>query len=172
MFEFSFDYDYKYRPLVLFPETVGIIFKIVFMGKKELINARFTELNLTQIAAAKMLETTPQQMNAYVCGRKNFGKDTALKWSNTFGFNPNWLMYEDGPVLKDQSGGISINTVTNRIDHIIKNSTVGEKASEALKIENAQLSEKVKHLEMIIAEKDERITEKERLIQVLMKDNH
>lgn len=81
-------------------------------------------------------------------------------------------MYEDGPVLKDQSGGISINTVTNRIDHIIKNSTVGEKASEALKIENAQLSEKVKHLEMIIAEKDERITEKERLIQVLMKDNH
>lgn len=141
-------------------------------SKKEAISGRLVNLSLTQTSAAQMIGIAPQQFNAYICGRKKFGREAALKWSKTFGFNPNWLMYDEEPMLKEQAAGVSvINNISKAGRDSIVGSTVVTEPSAELLAENAALKAENKHLKDIIAEKEARIEEKERTIGILLGKN-
>lgn len=59
------------------------------------------ENGLTQTKIAKEIGKSTACVNQLLNGKDNFGKETALEWSNKLGLNVNWLMFDEEPMLKE-----------------------------------------------------------------------
>ena len=66
------------------------------IGKK--IKEYFSEAGMSQIAVAKILNVQPAAVSNQLNGRP-FGKNSASKWSNAFGFRAGWLLTGEGPMF-------------------------------------------------------------------------
>ncbi len=66
------------------------------IGKR--IKEYFSEAGISQIEVARMLDVQPAAVSNQLNGRP-FGKNSAGKWSNTFGFRTNWLLTGEGPMF-------------------------------------------------------------------------
>ena len=66
------------------------------IGKK--IKEYFSEAGISQMEVAKMLEVQPAAVSNQLNGR-TFGKNSAAKWSNAFGFRTGWLLTGEGPMF-------------------------------------------------------------------------
>lgn len=65
---------------------------------------------LSQSKIAEELNVSQAYVNLLLNGKNNFGIETALKWRDKFGFNPEWLIYETEPMLiSDYNKNISNN---------------------------------------------------------------
>lgn len=69
------------------------------IGKK--IKEYFSEAGISQTDVAKALNVQPAAVSNQLNGRP-FGKNSAAKWSNAFGFRVNWLMTGEGPMFDPQ----------------------------------------------------------------------
>ena len=69
------------------------------IGKR--IKEYFSEAGISQIEVAKVLDVQPAAVSNQLNGR-SFGKNSAAKWSNAFGFRPNWLITGEGPMFDPQ----------------------------------------------------------------------
>lgn len=67
------------------------------IGKK--IKEYFTESGISQIEAAKILKVRQAAVSNQLNGRP-FGKNSAAKWNEAFGFRINWLLTGEGPMFE------------------------------------------------------------------------
>lgn len=70
------------------------------IGKK--IKEYFSEAGISQMEVAKMLEVQPAAVSNQLNGRP-FGKNSAAKWSNAFGFRTGWLLTGEGPMFDPEN---------------------------------------------------------------------
>ena len=66
------------------------------IGKK--IKEYFSEAGMSQMEVARVLNVQPAAVSNQLNGRP-FGKNSAAKWSNAFGFRAGWLMTGEGPMF-------------------------------------------------------------------------
>lgn len=69
------------------------------IGRK--IKEYFSEAGITHMEVAKTLDVQPAAVSNQLNGR-SFGKNSAAKWSNAFGFRANWLLTGEGPMFDPQ----------------------------------------------------------------------
>ena len=69
------------------------------IGKK--IKEYFSEAGISQMEVARVLNVQPAAVSNQLNGR-SFGKNSAAKWSNAFGFRINWLLTGEGPMFDPQ----------------------------------------------------------------------
>lgn len=69
------------------------------IGKK--IKEYFSEMGMSQQEVAKVLEVQQAAVSNQLNGRP-FGKNSAARWSNAFGFRINWLLTGEGPMFEAQ----------------------------------------------------------------------
>lgn len=69
------------------------------IGRK--IKEYFSEIGLSQLEVAKTLDVQSAAVSNQLNGRP-FGKNSAAKWSNAFGFRANWLLTGEGPMFEPQ----------------------------------------------------------------------
>lgn len=69
------------------------------IGRK--IKEYFSEAGISQTEVAKILDVQPAAVSNQLNGR-SFGKNSAAKWSNAFGFRTNWLLTGEGPMFDPQ----------------------------------------------------------------------
>lgn len=69
--------------------------------KSVFLKAYFKKIKLTQREIAQKLGVTQQSVNAYL-NTKPFGKRSARKWSEVFGFNFDWLMVGAGSMFPEE----------------------------------------------------------------------
>ena len=74
------------------------------------LRAYFEERGMTQQQVAEKLGIKQQNVGAYYSGARPFGKNAALKWQRTFGFNAQWLMTGQGKMMLE--GVITQNNVS------------------------------------------------------------
>lgn len=76
------------------------------MLTKKLIGTKikeyFSEAGMSQVDVAKVLDVQPAAVSNQLNGRA-FGKNSAAKWSNAFGFRINWLLTGEGPMFDPDS---------------------------------------------------------------------
>ncbi|MCM1439969.1 MAG: helix-turn-helix domain-containing protein [Roseburia sp.] len=126
------------------------------IGKK--IKEFFKAQGISQRQAAERLGTTQQVVGSLLNG-KSFGKRTAAKWHEVFGFNPAWLITGNGDMFEDDSQNVDTakTIVTNTSDAV---------ASEVLRlITNGEL-----YPASVVKAKDEQIAEKDKEIQRLNRE--
>lgn len=71
------------------------------MAQKEIgrtIKEYFAEIGMSQIEAANLLGVQQAAVSNQLNGR-TFGKNSAAKWNNVFGFRVNWLLTGEGPMF-------------------------------------------------------------------------
>lgn len=68
----------------------------VLIGRR--IKEYFTEIGISQQEAAKRLNVQQAAVSNQLNGR-TFGKNSAAKWNNVFGFRINWLLTGEGPMF-------------------------------------------------------------------------
>ena len=66
------------------------------IGRK--IKEYFSEIGMSQLEVAKTLDVQSAAVSNQLNGRP-FGKNSAAKWSNAFGFRANWLLTGEGPMF-------------------------------------------------------------------------
>ena len=66
------------------------------IGKK--IKEYFSEAGMSQMEVARVLNVQPAAVSNQLNGRP-FGKNSAAKWSNAFGFRAGWLLTGEGPMF-------------------------------------------------------------------------
>lgn len=59
-------------------------------------------MGYTQDSIAEMVGTTKGYVNHLLTGRKSFGKNTAMKWSDLFGISYTWLLTGEGSMLNEE----------------------------------------------------------------------
>lgn len=69
------------------------------IGKR--IKDYFSELGMSQQDVANILDVQQTAVSNQLNGRP-FGKNSAAKWSNAFGFRTNWLLTGEGPMFETQ----------------------------------------------------------------------
>lgn len=69
------------------------------IGRK--IKEYFSEIGMSQLEVARMLNVQSAAVSNHLNGRP-FGKNSAAKWSDAFGFRANWLITGEGPMFEPQ----------------------------------------------------------------------
>lgn len=95
------------------------------------LKAYFLKENLSQEEIARTLNVSQQYISSLLNG-KPFGKNTARKWSEAFGFNPAWLVTGEGSmfpgkdIAEDPNAAYnsSQNTVLQKLTTIISEKDV------------------------------------------------
>ena len=125
----------------------------------EKIKEYFKAQGISQRRAAEMLGTTQQVVGCLLNG-KSFGRRTATKWHEVFGFNPAWLITGAGEMFEvdnSQNESTVKKTVADNTDAV---------ASEVLRlITNGELFPA-----SVVRAKDELIAEKDKEIQRLNRE--
>ena len=70
------------------------------------IKEYFSEIGMSQIEAANMLGVQQAAVSNQLNGRP-FGKNSAAKWNNAFGFRVNWLLTGEGPMFESKNERVS-----------------------------------------------------------------
>lgn len=91
------------------------------MNKENLIKLKeWLESNgYRQAEIAEKLNKTTAYVNMLLNGKSNFGKETAYKWADLFGFNVKWLMYDEEPMLsKDLTRKETNNNIIDEVEDL------------------------------------------------------
>ena len=125
----------------------------------EKIKEYFKVQGISQRKAAEMLGTTQQVVGSLLNGRR-FGRRTAERWQEVFGFNPAWLITGCGDMFEvgdSQNNCTAKNAVTIGADAV---------ASEVLRL----ITDGELYPASVIKAKDELIAEKDKEIQSLNRE--
>lgn len=87
---------------------------------------------LTQSEIAKQMGKTASCINQLLNGKDNFGKETALEWSNKFGINFKWLMFDEEPML---SKDLIRKETNNNIIEVVEDLTEQIKVSSMVPVD-------------------------------------
>lgn len=101
----------------------------------EQIRAYLESKGLQQQDVADRLGISQSAVSAYYRG-KPFGKNAAQKWSDAFGFRPNWLLTGEGSMLIDNQPKVSAEEKPGSSDSLIE---YLERKIKELERENADL---------------------------------
>lgn len=74
------------------------------------LKSHLKQLGYKQDELSKMLDVSQPYISALVSGKKPFGKETAEKWQQMFGFSAGWLLTGEGPMLVNNSVNDLVNT--------------------------------------------------------------
>lgn len=86
------------------------------------LKAFFDKKGLTQQEIADILHIHQTNVSAMLLGKRNFGRNSALKWSEAFGLRVNWLITGDGPMFESEANVTQTNVNGNNvIAHTINN---------------------------------------------------
>ena len=116
----------------------------------EAIRPYLESRGLLQRDVAETLNITQGAVSAYYRG-KPFGKNAALKWSETFGFRVNWLLTGEGSMLIDNqpevpaedqpaAGGSLIEYLERKIKELERENADLLQENAVLKYENRMLA--------------------------------
>ena len=67
------------------------------------LKSHLKQLGYKQDELSKMLDVSQPYISALVSGKKPFGKETAEKWQQMFGFSAGWLLTGEGSMLVNSS---------------------------------------------------------------------
>lgn len=67
------------------------------------LKSHLKQLGYKQDELSKMLDVSQPYISALVSGKKPFGKETAEKWQQMFGFSAGWLLTGEGSMLVNNS---------------------------------------------------------------------
>ena len=67
------------------------------------LKSHLKQLGYKQDELSKMLDVSQPYISALVSGKKPFGKETAEKWQQMFGFSSGWLLTGEGSMLVNTS---------------------------------------------------------------------
>ena len=71
------------------------------------LKSHLNQLGYNQDQLSKMLDVSQPYLSALLSGKKAFGKGTAEKWQQMFGFSAGWLLTGEGPMLVNNSANPS-----------------------------------------------------------------
>lgn len=95
------------------------------VGQK--LRVYFEEKGMTQQQVAEKLGIKQQNVGVHFLGNRPFGKNAALKWQRTFGFNAHWLMTGEGKMMLEgvitQNNVHGNNVIAQTINNIADNPT-------------------------------------------------
>lgn len=133
----------------------------------EKLKIYFNEHKLNQTDIASQLGVSQAAVSALLRG-KPFGSKTAKDWSEKFGFNINWLLTGDGPMLKKENHA-EPPKITNSNQNQEEMSNEGMfsqlmKVIDNILAENAREGERIDHL---LKQKDKADENIDRLISLL-----
>lgn len=88
----------------------------------------FDKKGLTQQEIADILHIHQTNVSAMLLGKRNFGRNSALKWSEAFGLRVNWLITGDGPMFESETAVTQTNVngdnvIAQTINNIADNNT-------------------------------------------------
>lgn len=105
-------------------------------GRAQRIGAQlktfFDKKGLTQQEIADILHIHQTNVSAMLLGKRNFGRNSALKWSKAFGLRVNWLITGEGPMFESETAvtqnnvngdNVIAQTINNISDNIPNTST-------------------------------------------------
>lgn len=140
----------------------------------------FADNGLSQTKVAEMLGTSQQTVSELLSNR-NFGKRTAQKWCEVFGFNPAWLITGQGEMfMVDKERKAHSAKVTTSNTSPITSKTIVELGANAVAtqilelVQNGELYTKtqVEKLEEKISQQEKTINELNREIGSLRAQLH
>lgn len=79
--------------------------------KVEMLRKFFDEQGITQEQLATKLGIDKAHVNKLLTGKKEFGKQTARRWSDLFGLSYSWLLTGEGKMLSNHSDDEATATV-------------------------------------------------------------
>ena len=74
------------------------------------LKSHLNQLGYNQDQLSKMLDVSQPYLSALLSGKKAFGKGTAEKWQQMFGFSSGWLLTGEGSMLVNNSANNLVNT--------------------------------------------------------------
>ena len=122
----------------------------------------FRERGLRQEDIAGHLGCSQANVSCYLSGRRNFGRRTAEKWSNEFGFSVSWMLTGEGSMFDSNPIGIASPASENQAEFVVESSTgakfyrKGDKLFMTVKlVPFAAYARFIEPTDMIEAERDE-----------------
>ena len=74
------------------------------------LKSHLNQLGYNQDQLSKMLDVSQPYLSALLSGKKAFGKGTAEKWQQMFGFSSGWLLTGEGSMLVNNTANNLVNT--------------------------------------------------------------
>lgn len=74
------------------------------------LKSYLNQLGYNQDQLSKMLDVSQPYLSALLSGKKAFGKGTAEKWQQMFGFSSGWLLTGEGSMLVNNSANNLVNS--------------------------------------------------------------
>ena len=74
------------------------------------LKSHLNQLGYNQDQLSKMLDVSQPYLSALLSGKKAFGKGTAEKWQQMFGFSSGWLLTGEGSMLVNNSANNLVNS--------------------------------------------------------------
>lgn len=78
------------------------------------LKSHLNQLGYNQDQLSKMLDVSQPYLSALLSGKKAFGKGTAEKWQQMFGFSAGWLLTGEGSMLVKDSSCDSISSLPHQ----------------------------------------------------------
>lgn len=78
------------------------------------LKSHLNQLGYNQDQLSKMLDVSQPYLSALLSGKKAFGKGTAEKWQQMFGFSAGWLLTGEGEMLVKDSSCDSISSLPHQ----------------------------------------------------------
>ncbi len=82
----------------------------------------FKSNRITQEQVASKLDCSQAYISGLLSNKRSFGKKSATKWSEAFGFNPLWLMTGEGDMFMDDAMGMATKIYDNQMEFVMENS--------------------------------------------------
>ena len=92
------------------------------------LKSYLNQLGYNQDQLSKMLDVSQPYLSALLSGKKAFGKGTAEKWQQMFGFSSGWLLTGEGSMLVNNSANNLVNT-SNTSAPAVSSSSIEEEAN-------------------------------------------
>ena len=82
----------------------------------------FRSNRITQEQVAEKLGCSQAYVSVLLSSKRSFGRKSAAKWSDAFGFNPLWLMSGEGDMFLDNAMGMASRVYDNQMEFVMENS--------------------------------------------------
>lgn len=82
------------------------------------LKSHLNQLGYNQDQLSKMLDVSQPYLSALLSGKKAFGKGTAEKWQQMFGFSAGWLLTGEGEMLIGDGSKMPLSPPSSNIEEI------------------------------------------------------
>lgn len=130
------------------------------------LKAYFKAKRISQQKLAEMLSCSQSQVNQYLNGKINFGRQQAQKWQELFGINAAWLLTGEGSMLVDSPVHHNSYSIDASGDSISTNGDNSPALGRGASL-NAGYSEELADLRAQLKTKDDQIAALHKIIEKL-----